>query len=278
MKSIKKETVELLENIYQDYKAHPIDLLGLDDSIGELNYISNLKESYKRTIFEIDELFNQKEKSRIKILEIGSYLGFVSIALSKIGYKMTAADLDLFMQNKNLQHKFEINNISFKSIDLKNPMPLPDSSFDCVVMCETLEHLNFNPIPVLQEIYRILIPGGYLYLALPNLCSLENRLKLLTGKSIHNPIDDFFAQLNPKCNFSVGLHWREYTKKELVYLLSKTGFEDLKHSFFHPWDLIKLPIKFYIRSFWVKRNLIYLIKKLFPSLKANQTVICKKSF
>ena len=278
MNNINKETTELVEIIYQDYKIHPVDLLGIDDSAGELTYISNLKETYIRTIFDIDGIFKHKERSQIKILELGSYLGFVSITLSRLGYKMTAGDLDIFMRNKNLQHKFETNNIDFKSIDLKNPIPFPDALFDCVVMCETLEHLNFNPIPVLREINRILIPGGYLYLALPNLSSLENRIKLLTGKSIHNSIDDFFAQLNPNCNFSVGLHWREYTKDELVYLLSKTGFEEIKHSFFHPWDLIKLPIKFYIRSLWVKRNLIYIIKRLFPSLKANQTVICKKSF
>jgi hypothetical protein len=33
MNNIKKETVELIEIIYQDYKTHPIDLLGMDDSI-----------------------------------------------------------------------------------------------------------------------------------------------------------------------------------------------------------------------------------------------------
>ena len=276
MNTIYKETTDLVESIYRDFKIHPVDLLGINDSVGELNYITNFKESYIRTIFKIDNLFDQKEKSKIKILEIGSYLGIVSIALSKIGYLITAADLEIFMQNKNLQNKFKTNNIEFKSIDLENPIPFQNTLFDCVVMCETLEHLNFNPIPVLEEINRILIPGGYLYLSLPNICSLENRLKLLGGKSIHNSIDDFFTQLNPKCNFSVGLHWREYTKDEIVYLISKTGFDDIRHTFFHPWDLIKLPIKFYVRSLWAKRNMIYIIKRLFPSLKSNQTVICRK--
>ena len=277
MNCIQTDAAELIEIIFQDYKIHPVDLIGLDDSIGEFNYISNHKEEYKRTIFDINDLFKQKDKSQIRIVEIGSYLGVVSIALSKMGYNMTAADLDIFMQNKNLQNKLEGNNINFRSIDLKYPIPLPDASFDCVVMCETLEHLNFNPIPVLHEINRLLIPGGYIYLALPNLCSLENRFKLLSGKSIHNSIDDFFDQLNPNCNFSAGLHWREYQKDEIVYLLSKTGFEVIKHSFFHPWDLIKLPIKFYIRSLWGRRNFIYIIKRLYPSLKSSQTVICRKS-
>jgi hypothetical protein len=76
--------------------------------------------------FDIDELFKQKGKSQIKILELGSYLSVFSIALSKMGYKMTASDLDIFMQNKNLQNKYELNNISFKSIDLKNRMPFLD--------------------------------------------------------------------------------------------------------------------------------------------------------
>jgi SAM-dependent methyltransferase len=276
MKNLQEDVIELIESVIQDYETHPVDLLGLDDAIGEFNYISNLKQHYVRTVHEISDLFNQKDLTQIKILEIGSYLGVVSIALSKLGFKIFAADLDIYMQNKNLQNKYELNRISFKSIDLKNPIPFPETSFDCVIMCETLEHLNFNPIPVLQEINRILIPGGYIYLTLPNLASLENRLKLLTGKSIHNSIDDYFTQLNPNSNFSVGLHWREYTKTELIYMLSKIGFEDFRHSFFHPWDLLNLPLKFYLKCLWRSRNLNYSIKKLFPSLKSNQKLVCSK--
>ena len=96
MNCIQTDAAELIEIIFQDYKTHPIDLLGMDDSIGEFNYISNHKQYFERPIFEINELFKQRGKPQIKILELGSYLAFVSITLSKMGYKMRGADLDIF--------------------------------------------------------------------------------------------------------------------------------------------------------------------------------------
>ena len=65
-------------------------------------------------------------------------------------------------------------------------------------MCETLEHLNFNPLPVIQEIHRVLKRGGLFYCALPNIASRGNRLKLLEGKSIHNPIAEFLNSCGPR--------------------------------------------------------------------------------
>jgi SAM-dependent methyltransferase len=92
-------------------------------------------------------------------------------------------------------------------------------------MCETLEHLNFNPLPALQEINRILKDDGLLYLTTPNMASLKNRLALLRGRSIHNSIRDYFAQLDKNDNMIVGLHWREYTAEEVKEMLERLGFE-----------------------------------------------------
>lgn len=268
----------IISRILEDYKINPIDLLNLNDGMGEINYLSNHKESYLRTIIAVDELYDQDEKPGIKILEIGSYLGIASIALSRHGYSVTAGDLEIYMRNRNLQKKYQDNHIRYCSLNLKDSLPFQNNTFNCIIMCETLEHLNFNPVPVLSEIRRILVPGGFLYISLPNLCSLENRMKMLKGESVHNPIDDFFLQLDPNCNFSVGLHWREYTREELIQLVKRTGFEPVKHTYFHPLDLRKLPVKFYIRSIWVKKNFVYLIKKLFPYFKSTQTLLSRKPF
>ena len=128
-------------------------------------------------------------------------------------------------------------------------------------MCETLEHLNFNPVPVLLEINRVLKKGGTLYISLPNLSSLVNRAKLLCGQSIHNPIADFFAQLSIKDNMIVGLHWREYTCGEVKALLGNLGFALEKHYFFTS-NRASFPAR-----------LIYMLA---PFLQQNQTAIARK--
>lgn len=51
----------------------------------------------------------------------------------------------------------------------------PDASFDAVTMWDVLEHVH-EPRAVLQEIARLLQPGGVLLLSLPNPDSLEARL------------------------------------------------------------------------------------------------------
>jgi len=44
--------------------------------------------------------------------------------------------------------------------------PFPDGSFDSVLCNQVLEHV-FNPVEFVQEIYRILVPGGQLLLTVP---------------------------------------------------------------------------------------------------------------
>jgi SAM-dependent methyltransferase len=48
-------------------------------------------------------------------------------------------------------------------------IPVPDESFDAILCTEVIEHIP-NPITALQELSRILIPGGRLFLTAP-LCS-----------------------------------------------------------------------------------------------------------
>jgi hypothetical protein len=110
-------------------------------------------------------------------------------------------------------------------------------------MCETLEHLNFNPLPVLFEINRVLKINGIFYLSLPNLAKGRNRINMLLGRSINNPINDYFAQLGRKGNMIVGIHWREYTAKEVKEMLEKLGFEVHKH-YLYSIDRYLFPINF----------------------------------
>ena len=64
--------------------------------------------------------------------------------------------------------------------DLNSRIPLPSSFFDVILSNQTMEHLT-NPDNLLYEAYRLLKPEGYLYLSVPNLCSLHNRLLILLG-------------------------------------------------------------------------------------------------
>lgn len=79
------------------------------------------------------------------------------------------------------------------NVDLaKMPLPFPDNSFEVIVSQQVIEHLRLEAemIPLLHELFRILRPGGSLWISCPDMekiCSsyvqdkgmalLEDRLK-----------------------------------------------------------------------------------------------------
>jgi Methyltransferase domain len=69
----------------------------------------------------------------------------------------------------------------FAEVDLEAAtFPAPDDHFDLVVWNRDLVTLK-NVMPTLREARRVLTPGGFMIVAVPNLAALHNRLLLLAG-------------------------------------------------------------------------------------------------
>ncbi len=225
----------LVQQAIDELQRSPIDLLGIGDAEGEGRYLQVSRASYVRTVRDVDGLLGEPRAPR-RILEIGSFLGPVSVSFRQLGYGVDALDIPEFHRNERLAAHYARHGIPFAGLNLRlAPLPYAAASFDAVIFCEVMEHWNFNPLPVLAEVNRVLRPGGHVYIGMPNQAGLVNRLKLLLGRSIHNPVDDFFRQLDRRDNMVVGLHWREYTMDEAVDLLRRTGFDlALQYYFIEP--------------------------------------------
>ena len=104
-------------------------------------------------------------------------------------------------------HHFNIEEAEF---------PFPSTSFDAVLFCEVLEHLQSDPVKVVREIKRILKPSGHLILTTPNVSRLENVCRMVAGENIYDPYSGYG---------SYGRHNREYNKHELAQLLQYCGFD-----------------------------------------------------
>jgi SAM-dependent methyltransferase len=65
-------------------------------------------------------------------------------------------------------------------------LPFPDASFDRALCLDVLEHLAYDDQPrALAELYRVLVPGGELFVSIPNLAHLQSRIHfLLRGRLI----------------------------------------------------------------------------------------------
>lgn len=167
-----------------------------------------------------------------------------------------------------IQSIFKEENIKSCRINLQdNTLPFSGESFDLIIFNEVIEHLNFNPIPLLREFNRILKINGKIYCATPNLISAKNICRMLTGKGYLNPIEHLIWNLEPGTGMSVGLHWREWSREELVELFKCAGFGYDWHKF----GLITPNRWKFPRNIAVK--LMYLI---FPRLMPNQVALFKK--
>ena len=272
MKYTEHQVKEILNTIiFTIYGKNPIILLNLWDDKGEKSYIDFLHAQYENILVDFNKIFPDNGTPK-RVLEISSFLGVVDIALAKIGFEVYTYDIPEFQKNSNLNRLYEEFNVHPSSGYVKDiwktGLPYPDNHFDAVILSEVLEHLSFNPLPVLQEINRIIKTDGILYITTPNQVNIMNRIKIIVGRSIRNSIYDSVTQLDQTRNTICGIHWREYTLQELIQLLETTGFSPSASRY--TFMTQKNTPSYLMRLFYGVMHMIL------PSLGDSMTIIAKK--
>lgn len=113
-----------------------------------------------------------KNEGRQSILDLGCGLGRHSIAFAKGGFQVTAADLSEFGVNHlNTWKKKEDLDIVTEICDMKK-LPFSDNTFDCLWAYHAISHTDTEGfLEILNEIKRVLKPGGTIYLTI---CSKQS--------------------------------------------------------------------------------------------------------
>ncbi|MET9112075.1 class I SAM-dependent methyltransferase [Streptomyces zhihengii] len=107
-------------------------------------------------------------------------------------------------------------------------LPLADGCADAVLFSEVIEHL-VDPDGALDELRRVLRPGGHLMLSTPNLAAWYNRGLLLAG------VQPVFSEvslrgIHGRPGSEVVGHLRLCTARALRSLLTASGFTDVRIS------------------------------------------------
>jgi ubiquinone/menaquinone biosynthesis C-methylase UbiE len=104
--------------------------------------------------------------------------------------------------------------LHFESCDIDGGFPFSESFFNVVTCVSVLEHV-FNPPSTIEEIYRILKPGGSFIVQVPNIAWLPLRFQLLFGT---------LPLTGGVYSHADWEHLHNFTKSVLCQLLQEKGF------------------------------------------------------
>jgi SAM-dependent methyltransferase len=163
----------------------------------------------------LDRILKMYFKGKINILGVGLALSneFRNAFLGKVYDEIMTVELDP-LHPANLSSSYP------------STIPLDNGSADVVVAGEIFEHL-YSPLHFLNEISRVLKPGGHLILTTPNISYIGNIIKLIRGRSCHEALDTSHIFMESEWR----PHMRIYDRYELALLCAKSGFREKRTDF-----------------------------------------------
>jgi len=188
-----------------------------------------------------------------RVVDVGCGSGrFTACLAHEYGCRVTGLDGNAYALEKALARGFSE---TYEIADLsQDDLPVEDAAFDMAVNKDVLEHL-LNPLHLLREINRILVPGGRLLLHVPNHFPLTGRLRFLFNGNI-DPLGFCLgakAWENP--------HIRFFKYEDILSMLSLSGFAAQRNLSYH-FPAIPLLHRYPVR---LRQRILHILALKFPS-------------
>ena len=236
-----------IEKIY--YTRHANEVVEHTNFDMDLKEIYEMVFSYNARYHIIEEMLDKSKEYNL-LVEIGSGGGATLKYFSEnfkfkkiIGYDIAFSETTL--------KKNKYKNVQLLEGNFNHDIPQKDNSVDCLVMMMIIEHL-FDPFHSFSQIHRILSKDGLAFINVPIVTSIKNRFRLLMGKLPETSV-----------NYTRWFEDKEWDGNHLHYFSINSIKKICKK---YNLEIIKVrPVG----------KMIFL-KKLFPSLLANEISFCVK--
>ena len=148
--------------------------------------------------------------SNKSVLDVGCASGYLAKTLGAFGNTVTGVEFDPDAAAEATPHLHRVIVADLDRVDLAEAVG--GDRFDVIVFGDVLEHLR-DPLPPLRAARRLLNPGGYLVISIPNIAHGDVRMSLLLGRF-------------PYGNLGLldNTHLRFFTRASVQELLTDAGF------------------------------------------------------
>ncbi len=189
----------------------------------EDSYINNRELKAKKICSVLSDYIKKIPLSDAIVLDIGCSIGATSQYLSKNTRKVIGIDIDREAIAYAKKRWGNIPNLEFYSTDGLNTQ-FTDDSFDIIICNGVYEHVK-TPKVLIEQIYRLLKPGGICYFSTMNKLSiLEPHYNIPLLSTLPKRLSDFIIMITGK-----GKHYdvTAYTHRKLKKLFEGFKAEDI---------------------------------------------------
>lgn len=195
----------------------------------------NMYDTHKRLKVFFEELLNTEDLKGKELLDAGCGTGWFSQKACEKGAVVTSMDLGEGLLSKVAQ-KCDSKRVVGSVLE----MPFSEASFEVVISSEVIEHTP-DPFKALQEMYRVLRPGGILILSTPNkfwywTLWVANILKIRPYQGLEN----WSSYIGLRQNIQkAGFNIQEYRGVHLIPFVHPWTYPI--NNFFHRWNAVLAP-------------------------------------
>lgn len=172
------------------------------------------RERKARTMVAVLEDYIGSSLKDLNLLDVGGSSGIIDNYLSDHLGSVIGIDIDT-LALEYAQKTYIKSNLKFSLGDTLN-LQFPDRTFDVVVCSQVYEHVP-NPRRMLDEIFRVLKPGGLCYFSANNrLMWNEPHYNLPLLSVIPRPLAHIYIRLAGKADYYYEYHFTYWELRELV--------------------------------------------------------------